>query len=261
MSYLFPGMNPYLENPQLWREVHSRLIVALADSIEANLSLNYRVAVEKRTYLHDGDESLEIGIPDVAVTTQKLRANYPTNSVATLPVQTEAIDVIIPMPELIKETYLEIKEIGTGSVITVIEILSPTNKKSGIGKESYLHKRRHILSSQTHLVEIDLLRGGKKMPVITNSLPTDYQILISRSYHRPNAQLYGFNVSQNLPIFPIPLKENDQEPLVNLYSLLLGIYQRARFDFAIDYTQEPIPLLNKEDTIWLDQLLRENGKR
>lgn len=260
MSYLFPGMNPYLEHPQLWREVHRRLIVALADAIETNLSLNYRVAVEKRTYLNDTKESVEIGIPDVAITTQKLNLNDSNNLVATLPNQTEVIDVIIPTPEIIKESYLEIREIGTGYVVTVIEILSPTNKKAGIGKESYLNKRNHILSSPTHLVEIDLLRGGKKMPIISDVIPTDYRILICRGNHRPHAQLYGFNLPQVIPSFPIPLKQGDKEPLVDLQSLLLGIYKRARFDLAIDYTKEPVPPLKKEDKIWLDNLLKKKRK-
>ncbi len=261
MSYPFPGMNPYLEHPQLWREVHSRLIIALADAIEANLSLNYRVAVEKRTYLNDVQESVEIGIPDVAITTQKLNSNKNKDSVATLPAQTEVINVIIPTPEIIKESYLEIREITTGYVVTVIELLSPTNKKAGIGKESYLNKRINILSSPTHLVEIDLLRGGKNMPIITKIIPTDYRILICRGNRRPNAQLYGFNLPQVIPSFPIPLKEGEPEPLVDLQSLLLGIYQRARFDLAIDYTKEPVPSLKKEDRIWLDNLLKEQGKR
>ncbi len=64
----FPGMNPYLENPELWSEVHHRLITALADSIETELSLKYRVAIEKRIYLSDGEESVEVGIPHVSVT-------------------------------------------------------------------------------------------------------------------------------------------------------------------------------------------------
>ncbi len=260
MPYPFPGMNPYLEHPKLWREVHSRLIVALADAIEANLSLNYRVAVETRTYLNDIQESLEIGIPDVTITTQKLNSNKSNNSVATLPSHTEAINVIIPTPKIIRENYLEIREIGTGYVVTVIEILSPTNKKAGIGKESYLNKRNNILSSPTHLVEIDLLRGGKKMPIISDVVLTDYRILICRGNHRPNAQLYGFNLPQVIPSFPIPLKEGDEEPLVDLQSLLLGIYKRGRFDLAIDYTKEPVPPLKKEDRIWLDILFKEKER-
>ena len=67
----FPGMNPYLENPELWSEVHYRLITAIADAIETELSLKYRVAIEKRIYLSDREESVEVGIPDVCVTAQK----------------------------------------------------------------------------------------------------------------------------------------------------------------------------------------------
>lgn len=257
----FPGMNPYLEHPQLWREVHSRLIVALADAIETNLGFNYRVAVEKRTYLNDTEENIEIGIPDVIVTNSKLTPLQSTNSLTTVTSIGEALEVAIPMPEIISESYLEIREVATNSVITVIEILSPTNKKAGIGREAYLNKRRHILSSATHLVEIDLLRGGQKMPIVGKFAPTDYRILICRGDHRPHAQLYGFSIRQVIPLFFLPLKKGDEEPLINLHDLLKGVYQRARFDLAIDYTQEPIPPLNKKDQIWLHNLLKEQKKR
>jgi Protein of unknown function (DUF4058) len=75
----FPGMNPYLEHPELWSEFHSRMIVVTlavsakqhADGLDDLLSRDYWVAIEKRVYLSQNDESLLIGIPDVAVTTSR----------------------------------------------------------------------------------------------------------------------------------------------------------------------------------------------
>lgn len=92
----FPGMNPYLENSELWPEVHHRLITALAIALQPQLSPNYRVAIEKRTYLSDGEDSVLVGIPDVSVLSQRLTAQ--PLSTATLPTQSEAIMVILPMP-------------------------------------------------------------------------------------------------------------------------------------------------------------------
>ncbi|NET58219.1 MAG: DUF4058 family protein [Symploca sp. SIO2E6] len=257
----FPGMNPYLEHPQFFSEVHHRLITALADAIEPNLSLKYRVAIEKRTYLSDPEESVEVGIPDVAVTFQKSTLTSQAPSTATLPAQEEAVTVTIPVPQEIREGYLEIREEATGYVVTTIEVLSPTNKRSKMGRQAYLRKRQEVLSTPTHLVEIDLLRGSKPMPISSEISQTDYRILIAFGNRRPLAQLYGFSIRQTIPQFLLPLLPNDTEPIVDVQSLLVGIYQRARYDMAVDYSTEPVPRLKEEDRIWADQLLREKGLR
>ncbi len=98
----------------------------------------------------------------------------------------------------VQERYLEIREIATGRVITVIELLSPKNKQAGIGRDTYLQKRQHIMMSQTHLVEIDLLRAGEPLPIV-GAVPSHYRILVSVSPDRPKAQLYAFNLPQPIP--------------------------------------------------------------
>lgn len=256
----FPGMNPYLENSELWTEVHHRLITAIADAIESNLSPQYRVAIEKRIYLCEPDKSELVGIPDVTITSQKKPKND-TFLIATLPAQTEAIEVTITVPEEVREGYLEIRDVINESVVTVIEVLSPTNKRAGIGREQYIQKRQEVLASPTHLIEIDLLRSGKPMQIIEEVPKTDYRILIALGNRRPNAYLYGFSIRQEIPSFSIPLRRGEAEPLVNLQSLLIGVYNRARFDLAIDYNLEPIPSLKEEDKIWTDTLLKEQGLR
>jgi hypothetical protein len=265
----FPGMNPYLEHPEFWAEVHHRLITAIADAIESNLSLNYRVAIEKRTYLSDGEESVLVGIPDVAVFSQtaitpkgiaSLTATQ-TPSTTTLPAQPESVPVTIPVPQEFREGYLEIREVATGRVVTAIEVLSPTNKRPGKGREAYEDKRREVLSRRTHLVEIDLLREGKPMRILNEMPPTHYRILVARGNLRPLAQLYGFSLQQEIPKFLLPLQSGDTEPVVDLQSLLLGLYERARFDLAIDYSLDPVPPLKQEDRDWADTLLREKGLR
>ncbi|MTJ49815.1 DUF4058 family protein [Dolichospermum sp. UHCC 0259] len=265
MSSPFPGMNPYLENPDLWSEVHHRLITAIADNIESHLSETYRVAIEKRTYRLDTEDSLLIGIPDVAILSvkQEQKSNVSKTAIATLPTETEnkAITVTLPLPLEIKEGYLEIREISTGKVITVIEILSPTNKKTKEGRRSYLDKREKILQSDTNLVEIDLIRTGEKMPIVTRVYDTDYRILTVRSCRFPSAQLFAFSVKETIPIFPIPLQKGEEEIELNLQHLLLGIYERARFDLTLDYNIPPVPDLLAEDREWMDILLKEQGRR
>lgn len=258
----FPGMNPYLENPELWTEVHHRLITAIADAIESNLSLQYRVAIEKRTYLSDGEEeSVTVAIPDVSVYSSQTSTPTQTQSTATLPAQVEAVTVTIPVPEEKREGYLEIREVETGYVVTAIEVLSPTNKRAGMGRDTYERKRREVLSCPTNLVEIDLLRGGKPMRILSEIPPSDYRILVCRGDRRPLAELYAFSVQQEIPKFLLPLQSGDTEPLVDLQSLLVGVYNRARFDMAINYRLDPVPPLKAEDKIWADELLREKGLR
>lgn len=157
--------------------------------------------------------------------------------------------------------YLEIREMATGYVVTAIEILSPKNKRSGEGRKAYKRKRKQVLASLTHLVEIDLLLRGKPMQLIGEVPLSDYRIVVSRGDCRPLAQLYGFSVRQEIPSFSLPLEPKDTEPIVDLQALLNGVYDRARYNLAIDYSQEPVPPLKAEDAVWADILLREKGLR
>lgn len=94
----FPGVDPYLENPELWPEVHHRLITAIAIAIAPAIAPKYRVAIEKRTYFSEPEDSLTVAIPDVAVYSTPSVTNS-TPSTATLPKCSEPITVALPMPE------------------------------------------------------------------------------------------------------------------------------------------------------------------
>lgn len=247
----FPGMDPYLENPEIWPEVHSRLIVAIADSLAPTLHPHYYAAIEKRTYLNTPDDSILIGIPDVAVTSQPPEFKIESGTTTTLP---QAEIVTLPLPEEVTERYLEIRDSTTSAVITAIEILSPKNKRTGEGRTAYLRKRQQVLTTQTHLVEIDLLRGQTPMPLGTQ-IQTDYRILVSRSNTRPRAELYGFSLQQPLPTFYLPLKSGDTEPEINLNTILDDIYDRAGYGFRIDYQKPVKPALNQTHQQWVMALL------
>ena len=255
----FPGMNPYLENPELWSAVHSRLIVAIADALADTISQDYRIEIEKRTYWSDetGDDLL-IGIPDVALLSRSTASSE--KNIATAVAERTAIAptrILLPTYEEISERYLEIREVQTGKVITAIEILSPKNKKAGEGREAYLRKRRRVLQTQTHFVEIDLLRTNPSF--LQGQLPaSDYHILVSRSHDRPAADLYAFSIRDRIPNFSIPLRLGELEPTLDLQVLVDLVYQRGRYDLAIDYSQPTQPRLNSEDEIWANSLIK-NG--
>ncbi len=144
------------------------------------------------------------------------------------------------LTEEITERYLEIREVKTGKVVTVVEVLSPKNKGVGEGREKYLTKRQKVLNRATHLVEIDLLRMGNFIPMDV-SIRSDYRILVSRANLRPEAELYPFNVRESIPQFLFPLQPLEQEPVVNLSEVLGQLYQEAALDLAIDYSQQPVP--------------------
>jgi hypothetical protein len=253
-------MNPYLENSELWTEVHHWLITGIAESLVSQLRPRYRVAVEKRIYQTIDDESLLIGIPDVMVA-KAISAAVPSNNVAIAAPPTQPLTVDLPMPEEVRESYLEVREVGTGEVITTIEVLSPKNKRPGNGRITYVSKRQRILASLTHLVEIDLLRTGVPLPILNAPVQTDYRILVSRSDRRPHAALYAFNLRDPIPPFPLPLKPHDSEPTVDLQAVLQNLYDRAGFDLAIDYSQPPVPSLTDKDATWADTLLRQQSLR
>jgi hypothetical protein len=254
-------MDPYLEHPDLWPGIHHWLIIEIARLLSPQLRPKYRVAVEVRMYETSGENSLLVGIPDVTVKQRLTATNSTMANVAVAAPTTQPARVTIPMPEIIKEGYLEVREVGTEEVVTTIEILSPTNKRSGKGRQIYEEKRHQVLGSRTHLVEIDFLRTGKPMPFFGNNIESHYRILICRGDCRPYADLYAFKLQDVIPSFPLPLRAGDTEPVVDLQTLLSGVYDISGYDLVIDYSKEPVPSIKESDAAWADSLLRANGLR
>jgi len=262
----FPGMDPYLEHPDFWPEVHHWLITLIAETLVPQIRPKYRVAIEKRIYeINDNNDnngnSVLVGIPDVSIKRQPSVPDNQSNVAVLAPPVTEPVTVTVPVPEIFKQAYLEVRDMGTGDVVTAIEILSPVNKRKGEGRDQYLTKRQRILGSLTHLVEIDLLRGWETMPILNNNIESDYRVLISKQERRPYADLYAFNLRNQLPSFPIPLRGKDAEAVIDLQRLLNDVYDRAGYDYGIDYTRETVPGLGEGDRVWVEELLKEKGLR
>ncbi len=134
------------------------------------------------------------------------------------------------------------------------------NKRQGKGRQQYEENRNRVLNSDTHLVEIDLLREGLPMPYFGRAPVSDYRILVSRADIRPQAELYGFNLPEPIPTFPMPLKGQDQGPIVDLNELLQTVYDQGSFDLAIDYSQDPVPPVPPDDADWLSGILASMGE-
>jgi hypothetical protein len=250
MQNPFPGINPYLEQPELWHQVHNRLIVAIADDLTPQIAPKYRVSIEERVYT-SMDDALLVGIADVAVAK---RNDVETRTTLTTTKIAEPSKVKVPIPEEVIERFLEVRTTQSREVVTVIEILSPKNKRSKDGRIVYETKRQKILASATNLVEIDLLRLGEALPIL-GATKSDYRILVSRSFNRPDADLYSFNLPDPIPVFPVPLRLGEPEPVIDLQRLLNEIYERARFDLAIDYSQVLKPALPSEQEAWVREIL------
>ncbi|MFQ4138753.1 DUF4058 family protein [Nodosilinea sp. PGN35] len=245
----FPGMNPYLEQPGLWPQVHNRLIVALADVITPKVAPKYRVSIEERVYTTT-DPLPPVGIADVALA-QRGEELQRSEATAQLTVPRR---VQVPLPVELTERFLEVRLVQTNLLVCVIEVLSPTNKRVGEGRTAYEAKRQKILASATHLVEIDLLRGEPPLP-LGDPDRKPYSILVSRSGDRPNAELYEFDLPDPIPCFPVPLQADDIEPVVDLQQVVNELYSRARFDLAIDYSQPVKPDLSEPETSWITGIL------
>lgn len=251
MKNPFPGMNPYLEHRGIWQQVHADLIVDIRRKLLPALRPKYQVAIEQHAYLAlipPADRL--VGVPDVAIVTES--APFGAVRVATGAVATPTIGTL-PMTEEVKHRYLVIRNTQTREAVTVIEVLSHANKRQP-SKEEYLEKRGTILRSRTNLVEIDLLRAGSPLPM-NGGYESDCRIVVSRAWQRPNAALYLFDLQEEIPDFPIPLRSNEDEPVLPLQDVLNNLYEAGGYDLMVDYDKPPQPRLSAENEQWRREII------
>jgi len=244
----FPGMDPYLEQSGIWNQIHTSLIVEIQRFLARLLRPKYVVAIEQRSFVSVTDQSSPMGEPDILVVLPRFAAPVIPQRVPALAEVRGAYTVELPMPEEVLQRYLEVRDRVTDEVITVIELLSPTNKTSH--RRRYLKKRLDILGSETNLVEIDLLRAGKSMPMTGDTPATHYRILVSRAWERPRAQALLFNIQQPIPDTPIPLRRRENEPLLPLNQLLRDVYDAVGYDLMLDYSRPPETPLDADTALW-----------
>lgn len=167
----------------------------------------------------------------------------------------------VGLPAVVEEErlpYLEIRDRARNDVVTVIEVLSPSNKAVGPNREQYLAKVHRVLASSTSLVEIDLLRAGPRMP--WQRIPIcDYCLIVSRPENRigddPRADCWPLRLRDPLPVITVPLRPGDREPTLDLQAMLHRIYDAAGYQLFI-YDADPDPPLPEADAAWAEQVLR-----
>jgi len=244
-------MNPWLEQPDVWHDFHERFIARLGDAVARSVRPAYITKIDENVYIHElsAQQRLLLGRPDVSVFEGPAPNSTATSGhrsqSATLPI---SFGSLLPNVDRISEAFIEIRDTAYRDLITVIELLSPTNKNSGPDREQYLAKRKLLLSGNVHFVEIDLLRGGTRMPV-EGLAQCDYAIMVSRSYERPNVGLWPMKLRETLPIIPVPLKPEDPDAVLDLQQLLHETFDAAGYADYI-YQGKPRPPLHPEDDAW-----------
>ncbi len=263
----FPGMDPYLENPGLWPDVHHNLITECQALLTAQLRPKYLVRIEERAYITDESEEWSRPrqrVPDIEVLGRPGWEESRLTQEDAAP-QSETSEPVVAttwFEEEVHEAFLKIIDRLSREVVTVIELLSPANKAPGSpGRESFEAKRREVMNSPTHWVEIDLLRGERMVKVPGKVGDPQYLVHVSRKELRPRGQLWGIRLAQRLPVIPIPLKAGDPDGRLDLQAALDSAYDRAGYDLELDYRRPPKPPLDEKLAAWADELLKSRGLR
>jgi hypothetical protein len=254
-------MDPYLENPVLWPGFHLGLIADLQAELNRQLRPKYIARVEERIYVSDeNDTGRLVMIPDLRVFPHESNAGVqrPNKSAGSSTSVIEPIEVTTFLDDEIHEARLEVIDTEYRSVVTVIEILSPTNKVQGSrGQESYQKKRAEVMRSPSHLVEIDLLRAGAGIFIPDPIPPHEYLVHVSRAKANGGrrATVWPIPVTKPLPTIPIPLRGKDPDAMVDLQKVFATAYERGAYDVDLDYTRGAIPPLPAEHAEWAQRTI------
>jgi len=260
-------MDPYLENPVLWPGVHQGLVTYIRAALNTVLPPGYVADIGERVYIVQPERSV---YPDVVVLERPLTKAQPeqgAGGIATA-VACDPPLVLTYEPVEIREVFVEILLVGEESrVVTVIEVLSYSNKTPGHdGRKLYLTKQQEILKSQTHLIEIDLLRTGEHTAAVSREellkrCKWDYLVCLHRGGQGNRFEVWPITIRQRLPRILVPLAEGDPDVVLDLQAVFNRCYDEGAYARRIDYHRDPPIPLEGEDAEWADKLLREKGLR
>lgn len=259
MKSPFPGMDPFLE--AYWPDVHTSLMTYLRNVLQPLLPDGLFARIEESPAIDDEAEARPRNFR-----TDVLVAHVCPGEAAPAP----AGGVVLLEPDIYQtleeevQRRVEIIDVrGGGHVVTIVEVLSPSNK--GEGRAAYRHKQRLVRNAGIHLVEIDLLRAGEHaLAVPRDEIPphkrTPYNVCLSHAGERGRFRVWHIGLRQRLPAIPIPLRPGDPEPVADLQPLLDACYRDARYDRLIDYRQALQPPLSEEDAAIVETHLRESAR-
>lgn len=250
----FPGMNPYLERASAWESFHPNFISTAQFQLARQLRPGYVVRIEHRVYIHEPPHDQRfVGRGDVGIVRPPDEGrDWAAGAILEAPAYVQVLDTV----EVERIGHLTIRDRDSNELVTLIELLSPTNKYAGPDREQYLGKRRELLRSPAHFVEIDLLRGGPRMP--PDELPTcDYCAIVSRGEDRPRAGVWPWRLRDRLPVLPVPLRAPDPNAHLDLKAVIDRLYDEGGYERYI-YQGPPEPQLAPDDIAWARQFLPQS---
>ena len=221
----FPGMDPYIETPELWRDFHGDV----ASEIRVRLNRQFPSTYVARLTPYVTYEIVEIaetrGIRPEGSAWRTARESAPVFDSMTTPASFESR---VPLEVPLQLLSVELRVVETEELVTAIEILSPVHKRTGHeAHRDYQRKRRELLRSSTHLIEIDLLRGGERSPLEIKPPDAAYYVTVSRATHRPKVEVWPIQLWNKLPIIPIPLLEPAPDVPLDLGEIVASVYERV----------------------------------
>ena len=257
-------MDPYLENPVVWPDFHQWYNTGIAMSLNRLLPAGYVAALDRSVWLSRDDEPdvMRVIRPDVTVTygepyDRKLQGSGSGLLLADAPTLVSKL----PKSDVKKRSFVKITTID-GRLLTVLELLSPSNKKSGLDREQYLAKHDSYLGSNVNLVEIDLLRSGERLPTGRPVPPTtDYYVQIRDGQRRNESAIWAFGVRDRLPTIPVPITAGVDSVVLSLRTVLDRVYEDGRFRDKLHYDRPADPPLRREDAEWVTTLLTPKTPR
>lgn len=248
----FPGMDPYLEAPWIWPDLHLTLIVAIRAELNRLLPAHYVASADRYVWLQEPTDTPpnRFGKPDVYVTGEG------GSPAAALTTAAPPVKVVLAGLREKGPPYLKIIDRERRRLVTVLELLSPANKTPGKDRDAYLWKRSEYLGTGVNLVELDLLRDGVRAPLGKPGPPAaDYYLLMCRAAEMPEAGVWPFSVRDPLPPIPFPLKPQDNDVLLPLQSCLDRAYDEAGYARELNYAEPPVPPLREPDATWARERL------
>lgn len=247
MPSVFPGMDPFIGG-QACGDFHAFLLCGLRMALAPLLRPKYVARVEEYIYLQRPPENERPRNQPASFTAMSRRTETAREGVGLL-----EPPALLPLPheDTEPQSYLEIRRRDNSAVVCVIELLSPINKERGTGQDEYLMKRASVHRSPAHLVEIDLLRGGSRLPMGEPLPPAEYYVFVARTEQWPECGVWPVGLRDHLPVIPIPLADGDPDVLLDLQAVFDGVYDDADYAFSLDYSLAPVPPLSPEDAAWV----------
>jgi hypothetical protein len=254
-------MDPYLEG-ELWQEFHERLANQISAQLLAQLPRHYVALLAKR-YVLDAPALGVFDLPDPRVFFPDVHVVQPPG-LTPLPSRPSAAAVDPPAAELLSPAHMpqlgvEIRDVASRRLVSAIEILSPANKL-GQGFFDYQARRFELFDTAVHLLEIDLLRQGRRLQLGGRLPQADYYVYLSPFTRRPFTQVWAWHLRSPLPVVPVPLLEPDPDVPLDLMATVRACFDLVGYERLLDYTQPPPPPeLDPADSAWLAECLRASG--